>query len=214
MPGTLFIFRELLVHFIVYKCSTDCILSIKTREKRANQPEQPMKALIEIGKKSPSMTSVQIAELTGKQHKHVMLDVKVLEEQGAIDGSNFGLEVLNQTTIKEKRMNLDDLTIGQAKQLAALLGNSKQSDNSAWEIGKGYLIRTVTMTNTGRLVAVTEQELVLKDAAWVADTGRFSDALKSCNFDEVEPFPDGKVIIGRGAIVDAVQVEVLPRAQK
>ena len=112
-------------------------------------------------------------------------------------------------------MNIDDLTIGQAKQLAALLGNkTNQADNSAWEIGKGYLIRTVTMTNTGRLVAITDQELVLQDAAWIADTGRFSDSLKKCNFNEVEPFPDGKVIIGRGSVIDAVQINTLPRDKK
>lgn len=112
-------------------------------------------------------------------------------------------------------MNIDELTIGQARDLVALFGStSTKTDNSAWEIGKGYLIRTVTMTNTGRLVAVTEQELVLEDAAWIADTGRFSDALKKCNFNEVEPFPAGKVIIGRGSIIDAVQVGTLPMVQK
>ena len=112
-------------------------------------------------------------------------------------------------------MNIDDLTIGQAKQLTALLGNQKNNaENSAWEIGKGYLIRTVTMTNTGKLIAVTDQELVLEDAAWIADTGRFSDSLQKCNFNEVEPFPDGKVIIGRGAVIDAVQVSNLPREKK
>lgn len=111
-------------------------------------------------------------------------------------------------------MNADDLTIGQAKELISMFGVTNKPDNSAWDIGKGYLIRTVTMTNTGRLVGVTEQELILEDAAWIADTGRFSDALKKCNFNEVEPFPDGKVIIGRGAIIDAVQVKVLPRSQK
>lgn len=111
-------------------------------------------------------------------------------------------------------MNIDDLTIGQARELVSLFGASKHTDSSSWEIGKGYLIRTVTMTNTGRLVAVTEQELVLEDAAWIADTGRFSDALKKCNFNEVEPFPAGKVIIGRGSIIDAVQIETLPMVQK
>ena len=39
---------------------------------------------------------------------------------------------------------------------------------------------------------------------WVADTGRFSDFLQGKESDnlEVEPFPDGLVGIGRGAIVD------------
>jgi hypothetical protein len=51
-----------------------------------------------------------------------------------------------------------------------------------WEVGKNYLIRTVTMINTGRLVAVGDHELVLENAAWIADTGQFSAALASCEF--------------------------------
>jgi hypothetical protein len=111
-------------------------------------------------------------------------------------------------------MKLDDLTIGEAKQLAQLFGGGKASDDSAWEIGKAYLIRTVTMIDTGRLVAVTPQELVLEDAAWIADTGRFAQAVASAEFAEVEPFPSGRVIVGRGSIIDAVQITALPRAQK
>jgi hypothetical protein len=84
-----------------------------------------------------------------------------------------------------------------------------------WEIGKTYLIRTVTMIDTGRLVAVTPQELVLEDAAWIADTGRFALAVKTAEFDEVEPFPDGRrVIVGRGSVIDAVQIPSAPRTQK
>ena len=82
-------------------------------------------------------------------------------------------------------------------------------------VGKNYLIRTVTMADTGRLVAVYPTELVLEDAAWVADTGRFADNLVSCVFNEVEPFPAGRqVIIGRGAVVDAVEIDTLPLKQK
>ena len=113
-------------------------------------------------------------------------------------------------------MNFNDLTIGEAKQLAAMFpqNGTVTSDNSAWVIGANYLIRTVTMIDTGRLVAVTAQELVLEDAAWIADSGRFSDAVKAANFNEVEPFPDGRVIIGRGSVIDAVTIKDLPRSQK
>lgn len=87
-------------------------------------------------------------------------------------------------------------------------------NDSHWEIGKIYLIRTVTMIDTGVLVAVTDKELVLEEAAWVADTGRFSDALKSASFNEVEPFPDGRVIINRAAVIDAVQITDKQRSKK
>ena len=96
--------------------------------------------------------------------------------------------------------------------LRELFGNA--SSSSPWELGAIYLIRTVTMIDTGRLVAVTPQEIVLEDAAWIADTGRFSDALKKAEFSEVEPFPDGKVIVGRGAVIDAVKISKAPREKK
>ena len=114
-------------------------------------------------------------------------------------------------------MDLDELTIGQARELAALFSLQKVPASPltmVWEIGTIYLIRTVTMIDTGRLVAVGEHELVLEDAAWIADTGRFADALKSLQFNEVEPFPDGRVIIGRGAVVDAVPISKTQRSQK
>lgn len=109
-------------------------------------------------------------------------------------------------------MNIDDLTLGQIKSLGSLF--TPTTDNSAWEIGANYLIRTVTMIDTGRLVAVTAQELVLEDAAWIADTGRFADAVEKAEFGEVEPFPAGRVVLGRGAVIDAVKIRTTPRYQK
>ena len=112
-------------------------------------------------------------------------------------------------------MNIDDLTIGEAKQLAGMFGKESTCEVSPWRIGKNYLIRTVTMILTGRLTQVTRQELVLEDAAWIADTGRFMQAVADGNFKEVEPFPDGPVIVGRGALIDAVMVSfAVPRSQK
>lgn len=116
-------------------------------------------------------------------------------------------------------MKLDELTIGEARQLASMFATQTAQTipvdtTGPWEIGKNYLIRTVTMIDTGRLVAVGPQELVLESAAWIADTGRFAGALTSCDFNEVEPFPEGRVILGRGSVIDAVQISNLPTKQK
>jgi hypothetical protein len=100
---------------------------------------------------------------------------------------------------------------GKAKPQAQLAASDP---SHPYVIGQHYLIRTVTMIDTGKVIRVTQQEIVLVDAAWIADTGRFSDALKSLEFSEVEPFPDGEVIIGRGAIVDAVKIKAFQRRQK
>ena len=83
-----------------------------------------------------------------------------------------------------------------------------------WILGKIYLIRTVTMIDTGILVAATDKELVLEEAAWIADTGRFSDALEKAEFNEVEPFPSGRVILNRSCIIDAVEITKIQRSKK
>jgi hypothetical protein len=113
-------------------------------------------------------------------------------------------------------MAVDNLTVGQLREVVAMLCLLPGTpDESLWEVGKPYLIRTVTMTLTGRLVAVTPHELALEDAAWIADTGRFADALLSGEYSEVEPYPAGRVLVGRGAVVDATVISAaLPRTQR
>lgn len=81
----------------------------------------------------------------------------------------------------------------------------------SFEVGKSYLIRTVTLYYTGRIASMTDADLVLEDAAWVADTGRFGECLLTGKLAQVEPFPDS-VIVNRDVIVDATGwVHELPR---
>ena len=82
----------------------------------------------------------------------------------------------------------------------------RKRKEGVWQVGENYFIRTVTMALCGKLIEVTDKELVLEKASWVVDTGRFSDFLKSgtlSSTSEVEPFPEGDVIVGRGGIIDA-----------
>lgn len=116
-------------------------------------------------------------------------------------------------------MNIEELTIKQAREIAGLFsGDTNQTTEGGcpWEVGKPYFIQTVTHYYTGRLIGKTATELVLEDAAWIADTGRFTQAMESPdNFSEVEVYPDGRqVIIGRGSIISAVQQDSLRREQK
>lgn len=111
---------------------------------------------------------------------------------------------------------IDKLTIKEAKELSNMFGSQGKSNRHPFKIGKNYFIRTVTMIIVGKLEEVLDNELLLSDAAWVADTGRFSDTLKKgeSNINEIEPFP-AEVIIGRNSIIDATiwEHEVL-RKQK
>lgn len=114
--------------------------------------------------------------------------------------------------------SIDSLTVAQVKELCALVdgrSSPKQPAKHPYVIGEKYFIRTVTFYFTGRLVEVTAHELVLEEACWIADTGRFNVALAKGELGETEPYPDGRVMIGRGALVDAsVWKHALPRSQK
>lgn len=98
--------------------------------------------------------------------------------------------------------------------LRSLIIPGDHEAESPYVVGKAYLIRTVTMIQIGRLKWIGPKELVLEDASWVADTGRFHDALSNGTLNEIEPFT-GDVIIGRGSIVDVCewkhQVRLLQR---
>lgn len=87
-----------------------------------------------------------------------------------------------------------------------------------WPIGSNMIVRTVTMTITGRLEEVHAQELVFSSAAWIADSGRWSAAVASDwtrTEVEVEAFhPDRLVIVGRGAVIDATVIDNLPKWTK
>lgn len=56
-------------------------------------------------------------------------------------------------------------------------------------VGKNIFIRTVTMYYVGELVAVNNRFFTLKNAAWVAETGRFSEAMSTGKFGQVELYP-------------------------
>lgn len=93
-------------------------------------------------------------------------------------------------------------------------GITGQPSGTSLVIGKCYLIRTVTHYYTGRLIAITDTDLVLEDAAWIADTGRFHDCLKNGTYNEVEPFVE-PCIVFRGGLIDATEIKSqLPRSQK
>lgn len=95
------------------------------------------------------------------------------------------------------------------KQIEKLLTESDQESVSLkqdielpFEIGSAYFIRTVTYFATGRVKDIVGQFLVLEEAAWIADTGRFSDAMAKGVMDEVEPV-EGEMFINTNAITDA-----------
>lgn len=87
---------------------------------------------------------------------------------------------------------------------------------SPLRVGNKVFLRAVTHYLTGEVVLVTRDEILLRHAAWVADTGRWADALRTGNLSEVEPYPDDLLVgVGRGALVDYCDwTHDLPRVQR
>ena len=75
---------------------------------------------------------------------------------------------------------------------------------SQMKAGDKVYIRTVTYHHVGRVVRLTRSWVYLDDASWVADSGRFGDALETGSLSEVERTP-GIVRVARGAIVDVYE---------
>lgn len=116
-------------------------------------------------------------------------------------------------------MNLDELTISQVKEINRLFSPTAEPCGGSlninpFQVGEKYFIRTVTHAHTGKVKHSSGQFLVLENAAWIADTGRFYDALKNTEFNEIEPFTND-LILNMDSIIDATVInDELPRDQK
>jgi hypothetical protein len=54
-------------------------------------------------------------------------------------------------------------------------------------VGKSYFFRTVTYHFVGKVTGIFNTKfLILKNASWVADSGRFGNAIATGELDEVE----------------------------
>jgi hypothetical protein len=73
--------------------------------------------------------------------------------------------------------------------------------NHPFEGGEAYFIRTVTYHLVGRVKHVLRDYLILEEASWVADSGRFMQAIMDGTLSEVEPV--GTAYVSLGSITDA-----------
>lgn len=100
----------------------------------------------------------------------------------------------------------------------AIDNGNQANDDSHYEIGKPYMIQTVTAFYKGILEKITSTEFILIDCSWVADTGRFSEFVQDDEDDKVkeeEPFnADTKVIISRSAMICAYRRNKIIRKLK
>jgi len=114
-------------------------------------------------------------------------------------------------------MNTDELTLGQLKEIQKACGSSKRirKDILPFKIGDVIIIRTVTLIDLGRVLAIGHDSITLTDGGWVASTGRFNEMLKTGALDEFERCDLPWFLVGRGAICDIFPwVHPIPKATK
>ena len=94
--------------------------------------------------------------------------------------------------------------------------NTMNETNMPFEVGKKYFVRTATYHVVGEIEKVVGNFIVWKEdtISWIADSGRFMQAINDGNLDEVEPVKvsGGTNILG---IIDYFEwTHELPRSQK
>jgi hypothetical protein len=89
----------------------------------------------------------------------------------------------------------------------------ESTSESFLEVNKVYAFRTVTMIYTGRIKAISAQELLVDEAAWIPETERWMDFAATGAHKEAEPYTK-PVVIMRGALLDATEIPSVIRKQK
>lgn len=80
-------------------------------------------------------------------------------------------------------------------------GSESKTNEHPFKVGESYFFRTVTYHLVGQIKEIIGKWIVLKDASWVADSGRFHVALEKGELSEVE-YMD-KAILNMDTITDA-----------
>ena len=112
-------------------------------------------------------------------------------------------------------MNINDLTIGQAREISQIFQSKAVNLVSIpVEIGKAYLFRTVTHIEVGRVLGIDGVFITLENASWIPDTGRYHNCLRDGVFNEVEPYPETTTINSSSIVNFTPWLHELPTEQK
>ena len=112
----------------------------------------------------------------------------------------------SQNRIRDAQVLSQAILSGDGDGLYALsdcLEDERSESMKSLKVGENYFIMTVTMYYCGRLIYADFAEIVLEEASWIPEVGRQSDAFRTGNFQEVEPFPD-RITVSTGAVVAVI----------
>ncbi len=111
-----------------------------------------------------------------------------------------------------RTIEISDETFEKIKQQ---LGEDSFKDITSLQdmVGEKFFFRTVTYHLTGRVKKVIGSIIEIENAAWIADSGRFMNAIKEGTLNEVEPV--GRAFLNINSVVDFFPWKhALPEKQK
>ena len=124
-------------------------------------------------------------------------------------------QVNNQKYFKEQKMKTINVSDETYELIKDQLDDDESIDISSIDelVGKKLFLRTVTYHILGKVEKIMGTILYLSDASWVADSGRFSNAIKSGELDEVELL--GNWFVNLSTVTDfGIWKHKLPKDQK
>ena len=103
-------------------------------------------------------------------------------------------------------MNIDELTIGEAKKIAGMFSEGLDSEVSKAmkKVGDKVFIRTLTYHYIGRVIEETPAYIKLGAVVWVADSGQFTKTIQEGSLSEIEII-DVDTYIMKSNIVDVIE---------
>jgi len=119
---------------------------------------------------------------------------------------------MNTVTINGEQVQVSDELLEKIRNESgkAVVDTLKSYDDM---VGKCWFIRTITYHQVGRISKIIGNMFVMEDASWVADSGRFMNALQDGKLNEVKPV--GRSLISISSIVDMFPWNhPLPKSQK
>jgi len=104
-------------------------------------------------------------------------------------------------------MNIDELTVGQIKQIQAMTANCGPGYEKRhfFRVGQAYFVRSVTHHYLGTVESICELGVVMTGCVWIPDDGRFHKLMAGewTDQSEREPYGNVCVMLFFGAILDA-----------
>lgn len=121
---------------------------------------------------------------------------------------------MSSKTKEELQKELEELESLEKKVSSKKSEIAYKKQDVPFNVGGAYFIRTVTYFITGKVKAIVGNFLVLEEGAWIADTGRFSQAINDGKLNEIEPV-SVDIFLNLNSISDAfIWKHKLPREQK